>query len=91
MKCTVCDSLKCTGRITLICTGIACPSLKPGTNQSLNGALRVINHMIRQISVNRANDMWDELYKATARLYSKVPYLRTMIEKETGIIVPASI
>lgn len=74
-----------------ISTGIACPSLKPGTNQSLNGALRVINHIIRQISVNRANDMWDELYKATARLYSKVPYLRTMIEKETGIIVPASI
>ena len=74
-----------------ISTGIACPSLKPGTNQSLNGALRVINHMIRQISVNRANDMWDELYKATARLYSKVTYLRTMIEKETGIIVPASI
>ena len=74
-----------------ISTGIACPSLKPGTNQSLNGALRVINHMIRQISANRANDMWDELYNATARLYSKVPDLRSMIEKETGIIVPASI
>ena len=74
-----------------ISTGVACPSLKPGTDQSLNGALRVLNHMIQQISVNRANDMWEELYKATARLYSKVPYLRTMIEKETGIIVPASI
>ncbi len=76
-----------------ISTGIACPSLKPGTNQSLNGALRVINHMIRQISENRANDMWDELYRATARLYSKVPDtdIRSMIEKETGIIVPTTI
>jgi len=75
-----------------ISTGIACPSLKPGTNQSLNGALRVINHMIRQISVIRANDMLDELFRATARLYSKVPDtdIRSMIEKETGIIVAAT-
>lgn len=74
-----------------ISTGVACPSLKPGTNQSLNGALRVINHMIRQISVNRANDMWDELIKSTTILYSKAPGLRPMIEKETGIMIPDEI
>lgn len=69
-------------------TGVACPSFTPGTNQSFNGALRVIDYMVRKISVNRANDMRDELYTATERLYEKVPSIRPMIEVCTGIILP---
>lgn len=68
--------------------GNACPYLAPGANQSLNGALQVIDYMLRWISVNRANEMWNELYAATIRLYSKVPTLRPLIEKSTGIIIP---
>ncbi len=69
-------------------TGVACPSFPAHTQQTFHGALRVIDYLLRQISVNRANDMWDEIYKATALLYSKTPSLRPLIEKQTGIIVP---
>ncbi len=69
-------------------TGAACPSFTPGTNQNFCGALRVIDYMVRKISVNRANDMWEELYSATERLYAKVPSIRQMIESCTGIILP---
>lgn len=71
-----------------VITGAACPSFVPGTQQTLNGALRVIDFMVRQISANRAIDMWDELHRATVRLYSKVPSIRPLIEHKTGIIVP---
>lgn len=71
-----------------VITGSACPSIVPGTQQTLNGALRVIDFMVRQVSANRAKDMWEQLYKVTERLYSKVPSLRPLIEKKTGIIVP---
>lgn len=71
-------------------TGAACPSMLPGTNQSLHGALRVIDYLIRKISVNRANDMWQDLYVATKKLYGKVPSLQPLIEKNTGIILPES-
>lgn len=71
-----------------ISTGAACPSMAPGTNQSLHGALRVIDYLIRKISVNRANDMWQDLFTATKRLYGKVPTLRPLIEANTGIILP---
>lgn len=57
----------------------------------LNGALKVIDFMLRQISVNRANEMWEELYRATERLYSKVPSIKPLIEHNTGIILPPSI
>ena len=75
-----------------IITGAACPSFTPGSgeNQMLNGALKVIDFMLRQISINRANEMWDELYKATHRLYSKVPSIRPLIEQNTGIILPTN-
>ena len=73
-----------------IISGAACPSFTPGSSehQTLNGALKVIDFMLRQISVNRANEMWDELYKVTERLYSKVPTIRSLIERNTGIILP---
>lgn len=51
-----------------IITGAACPSFAPGSNQTFNGALRVIDYLLRQISVNRAKEMWSDLYKVTARL-----------------------
>ena len=73
-----------------IISGAACRSFTPGASehQTLNGALRVIDFMLRQISVNRANEMWDELYKVTEGLYSKVPSIRSLIELNTGIVVP---
>lgn len=71
-----------------IITGKACHKFNPGDNQNLNGALKVIDYFIRIISVNRANDMWNELFLATSRLYSKVPSVRPLIEGNTGIIVP---
>lgn len=73
---------------TGIIAGNACRTFIPGDNQSLKGSLRVIDYLIRRISTNRANDMWNELYKATSRLYSKVPAIKPLIEKSTGIIVP---
>ena len=74
--------------VTGVVTGAACPSLIPGTQQTLNGALRVIDYLLRQISKNRAKDMWNELYSATERLYTKVPLIRKLIEQKTGIIIP---
>jgi len=69
-------------------TGAACSSFPAHTQQTFHGALRVIDYLLRQISVNRANDMWVEIYKATTLLYSKTPSLKPLIESQTGIIVP---
>lgn len=71
-------------------TGAACASFSPGTNQNLNGALKVIAFLLSKVSVNRETDMWQEIYKATATLYAKSPSLRQLIETQTGIIVPAN-
>lgn len=74
-----------------ILSGAACPYFVPGSaeNQIFAGALRVIDYMIRQISVNRANEMWKELYMVTKRLYSIVPSIRQYIERNTGIFLPS--
>lgn len=69
-------------------TGMACPSFPAHTQQTFHGALRVIDYMLRHVSVNRVNDMWSEIYKATALLYTKAPALRTLIEQQTGITLP---
>ena len=66
--------------------GQACPSFSANEQQSFKGALRVVDYMLRQVSVNRANDMWNELWSATSRLYKKTPAIRTVIESQTGII-----
>ena len=71
--------------------GVACSSFPAHTQQTFHGALRVIDYMLRQVSVNRANDMWCEIYKATAMLYSKSPGLQTLIEAQTGIILPENV
>ncbi|MGP1621919.1 MAG: Abi family protein [Candidatus Cryptobacteroides sp.] len=70
-----------------ILKGIACPSLKPSENQNLIGALQILDYLLRRISVNRANSLQSELRVATIRLYEKVPRIRELIEKNTGIIV----
>jgi abortive infection bacteriophage resistance protein len=66
-------------------TGKACPSFQGNEQQSFKGALRVVDYIIRQISVNRANDMWEELYAAASRLYKKTATVRNLIESQTGI------
>ena len=71
-----------------ILAGAACPKFEGGAQQRLNGALKIISYMIRQISTNRNQDMWYELFSATKTLYSKVPSLQPLIEAKTGIIIP---
>ena len=73
--------------IGVVVSGAACTSFTNNDNQTLKGALIVIDYLIRQISINRATDMWNELNHATLRLYSKVPSIRSLIESKTGIIV----
>ena len=73
---------------TGIRAGAACPSFPAHTQQTFHGALRVIDYMLRQVSVNRANDMWNEIYKAASLLYLKSPGLQTLIETQTGIVLP---
>ena len=67
----------------------ACPSLPVGTQNTFNGAIRIIDYILKKISVNRTNDMWNELFYATAKLYSKSPALQPLVEQKTGIILPS--
>ena len=69
-------------------TGAACPTLPIGTQNTFYGALRVIDFLLRKVSVNRSNDMWKEIYKATNRLYKISPNLRPLVEQKTGIVLP---
>lgn len=69
-------------------TGVACSSFPAHTQQTFHGALRVIDYLMRTVSVNRANDMWNEIYAATRLLYSKSPMSQPLIETQTGIILP---
>lgn len=71
-------------------TGVACSSFPPNTHQTFYGALLVIDYLIKRVSINRANDMWEEIYRATNVLYSKAPRLKQLIEKQTGIILSAN-
>ena len=68
----------------------ACPYLSVGTQNTLGGALRIIEYMLRQISPNRAIDMQEELVTATEEICTKVPYLQPLIEQKTGIILSFS-
>lgn len=55
---------------------------------SVREALTVVDYLMKSISVNRVNDMWNEINTATSRLYGKTPTIRPIIEHLTGIIVP---
>lgn len=70
--------------------GAACPSLPIGTQNTFYGALRVIDFLLRKVSINRANDMWNEIYSATDRFYKVSPNLRPLVENKTGIILQKS-
>lgn len=67
----------------------ACPSIEINSQNTFKSALRIIDYMIKRVSVNRANDMWVDIYKATAELYAKAPSLQTLVEKKTGIVLPS--
>lgn len=69
-------------------SGKACSHFVGNTNQKFAGAIKVVDYLLRQVSVNRAEEMWDAIYDATKRLYFKVPGIRPLIESETGIILP---
>ena len=71
--------------------GAACSSFSGNSQQNFSGALRVIDYLLRRISINRANDMWNEIYAAARLLYSKAPSLKTLIETQTGIVLPVSL
>ena len=71
-------------------TGVACPSFPDHTQQTFHGAMRVIDYLMKMVSVNRANDMWKEIYEAMRLLYSKSPMLQPLIESQTGIILPVN-
>ena len=72
-------------------TGIR--SGKAGTFQgnqrhTFREALCVVDYLVKNISANRAKDMWDDIFRVTRLLYSKTPVVRQLIEQRTGIIVP---
>lgn len=69
-------------------TGEACYHFSGNEHQSFKGALRVVDFLLKQVSVNREKDLWKELYSATLRLYDKTPAIRPIIEAQAGIIVP---
>lgn len=69
--------------------GVACSSFPNHTQQTFHGALRIIDYLMRKVSVNRANGMRQEIYAATRLLYSKSPNLQSLIETQTGITLPA--
>lgn len=71
-------------------SGVACPSFPTHTQQTFHGALRVIDCLLRIISVNRSNDMWREIHSATRLLYTQSPSLKHLIESKTGIILPTN-
>ena len=71
-------------------SGVACPSFPTHTQQTFHGALRVIDYLLRIISVNRSNDMWREIHSATRLLYTQSPSLKHLIESKTGIILPTN-
>lgn len=56
------------------------------SQQNFQGALYVIDYLLKTVSKNRAQDMWNDIFVITRRLYSKAPKTQTIIEKLTGII-----
>ena len=51
-------------------------------------ALAVVDYLLRNISVNRAKDMREDISKVTKLLYEKAPTLKQLIETKTGIVIP---
>ena len=49
--------------------GVACSSFPAHTQQTFHGALRVIDYLMRKVSINRTNDMWKEICSHTTALF----------------------
>lgn len=62
--------------------GAACPTLPIGSQNTFYGALRVVDFVLRKVSVNRSTDMRNDIYKATNRLYQISPNLRPLVEQK---------
>ena len=71
-------------------SGAACPTLPIGSQNTFYGAIRVIDFMLRQVSVNRSRDMWNEIHQATHTLYTKAPSLQPFVERKTGILLSST-
>ncbi|MBO5818510.1 MAG: Abi family protein, partial [Bacteroidales bacterium] len=69
-------------------SGMACRTFPNQSQQSFQGALYVIDYLLKTVSKNRTRDMWNDIFVITKRLYSKAPMTQTIIEKQTGIILP---
>lgn len=55
-----------------------------GENQNLNGALRVVLFMMKQISENRYNDLIKEIDALIAK-YSKFPVVEDILSSISGL------
>lgn len=55
------------------------------SNTSFYAALKSIEFILRTISANRENDLKRELYLAVRSIYEKVPAMKPIIQKKTGI------
>lgn len=55
-----------------------------GENQNLNGALRVVLFMMRQISENRYNDLMEDIESLILE-YSKYPVVKEILSKTSGL------
>lgn len=62
------------------------PAMKKGIgeNQNLNGALRVVLFMMKQISENRYNDLIKEIDALIAK-YSKFPVVEDILSSISGL------
>ena len=56
-------------------------------NTSFYAAVKAIEFILKSISVNRVKDLKRELESVTRSIYEKVPAMKPIIEKKTGIIV----
>jgi abortive infection bacteriophage resistance protein len=74
--------------LTLTCgirKGVACASFEGNSQQSFNGALRVIEYLLSKISIESAADMRKELNAAISSLSTDCPSIIDKIELLTGI------
>ena len=55
-----------------------------GENQNLNGALRVVLFMMKQISENRYNDLIKEIDALIAEVLSEIPVVEDLILSSIG-------
>ena len=55
-----------------------------GANQNLNGALHVVLYMLKQVSVNRFNELKEEI-ENLIKEYSKYPKLADILQDVSGL------